>query len=405
MAKIDELLKELCPDGVEWKTLSELGKFFGGLTGKSKSDFQDGNSKYITYKNVYENPSIDLAINDLVFVSDGEKQNIVQFKDVLFTGSSETPNECGMSSVITETPKESYYLNSFCFGFRLNDTSLFNEQFLKHYFRSSAFRSDIGKTAHGVTRFNISKVKFGQLQIPILPLPIQQHIVEVLDTFTDAISNLEEELALREKQFEFYREQLFNFDEGEFEWKYIPELASYSTGLTYKPANVKDTGTLVLRSSNIKNNQLSFEDNVYVQMNIPERSKVQLHDILICVRNGSKNLVGKCAYISNLSSECAFGAFMNILRPYNINSKFLYYSWQLHSTINQYKGDDASPICQITNKDFARIRIKVPSEVRQQEIVEILDTFEAMIANIKEEIALRTKQYEYYREKLLSFGK
>ena len=49
MAKIDELLKELCPDGVEWKTLSELGKFFGGLTGKSKSDFQDGNSKYITY--------------------------------------------------------------------------------------------------------------------------------------------------------------------------------------------------------------------------------------------------------------------------------------------------------------------------------------------------------------------
>ena len=211
MAKIDELLKELCPDGVEWKTLSELGKFFGGLTGKSKSDFQDGNSKYITYKNVYENPSIDLAINDLVFVSDGEKQNIVQFKDVLFTGSSETPNECGMSSVITETPKESYYLNSFCFGFRLNDTSLFNEQFLKHYFRSSAFRSDIGKTANGVTRFNISKVKFGQLQIPILPLPIQQHIVEVLDTFTDAIGNLEEELALREKQYEYYREKLLSF--------------------------------------------------------------------------------------------------------------------------------------------------------------------------------------------------
>ena len=202
---------------------------------------------------------------------------------------------------------------------------------------------------------------------------------------------------------EYYREKLFDFNEDEYEWKYIPEVASYSTGLTYKPTNISDSGILVLRSSNIKDNTLSYDDNVFVQMGIPNRSKIHKNDILICVRNGSKKLVGKCAYISELKYECAFGAFMNILRAHSIDSKFLYYSWLLNSTINQYKGDDAAPICQITNKDFNRIKIPVPSLTRQQEIVDILDTFESMITNIKEEIELRQKQYEYYREKLLTF--
>ena len=375
MAKIDELLKELCPDGVEYVMLGKECIMKRG-TSATKASLPEGDIPVIS-GGVQPSFYCNIANRDgetITIAGSGASAGYVQYWNIpIFV--------CDAFSIKWEQ----------------------NTRYLYFVLKKMEEHIKATKKGAGVPHVQISCVD--KFKIPVPPLPIQQHIVEVLDTFTDAISNLEEELALREKQFEFYREQLFNFDEGEFEWKYIPELASYSTGLTYKPANVKDTGTLVLRSSNIKNNQLSFEDNVYVQMNIPERSKVQLHDILICVRNGSKNLVGKCAYISNLSSECAFGAFMNILRPYNINSKFLYYSWQLHSTINQYKGDDASPICQITNKDFARIRIKVPSEVRQQEIVEILDTFEAMIANIKEEIALRTKQYEYYREKLLSFDK
>lgn len=382
MAKIDELLQELCPDGVEYVSLDSILEY-------------EQPSKYIVksteYNDLYSIPVLTAGKSFLlgytdetsgVYEASSAKPTII-FDD--FTTSFhwvDFPCKVKSSALKFIRPKNKDNVSFRYVYYQMSNIKFVAQEHIRHWISV-----------------------YSKFEIPLPPFPIQQEIVEVLDTFTDAISNLEKELALREKQFEFYREQLFNFDEGEFEWKYIPELASYSTGLTYKPANVKDTGTLVLRSSNIKNNQLSFEDNVYVQMNIPERSKVQLHDILICVRNGSKNLVGKCAYISNLSSECAFGAFMNILRPYNINSKFLYYSWQLHSTINQYKGDDASPICQITNKDFARIRIKVPSEVRQQEIVEILDTFESMIANIKEEIVLRTKQYEYYREKLLSFGK
>ena len=73
MSKLDELIRELCPDGVEYKTLGEIGKFYGGLTGKSKKDFENGNEVFITYKNVYSNPAIDIYPNDKVKIVVGEK--------------------------------------------------------------------------------------------------------------------------------------------------------------------------------------------------------------------------------------------------------------------------------------------------------------------------------------------
>ena len=66
MSNLEELIEKLCPDGVEYKTLGELGKFYGGLTGKSKEDFKEGNAKFITYKNVYSNPALDLDVEDRV---------------------------------------------------------------------------------------------------------------------------------------------------------------------------------------------------------------------------------------------------------------------------------------------------------------------------------------------------
>ena len=81
---------------VEWKKIEDLGSYFGGLTGKTKKDFEDGNAKFITYMNVFANPSLDESTVGLVHINEGEKQNRVQKGDILFTGSSETPDEAGM---------------------------------------------------------------------------------------------------------------------------------------------------------------------------------------------------------------------------------------------------------------------------------------------------------------------
>lgn len=95
MSKINDLIKELCPNGVEFYKLSDIGYQFNGLSGKSKKDFENGNYKYITYTNIYNNPSIKLDINDYVFVDKTEKQNKLKFKDVLIAGSSENIEDSG----------------------------------------------------------------------------------------------------------------------------------------------------------------------------------------------------------------------------------------------------------------------------------------------------------------------
>lgn len=162
MSKINDLIKELCPNGVEFYKLSDIGYQFNGLSGKSKKDFENGNYKYITYTNIYNNPSIKLDINDYVFVDKTEKQNKLKFKDVLIAGSSENIEDSGMISVVTEEPKENIYLNSFCFGLRLNDKfyNRYNPLFLKHVFRSNSFRDEVTSCSFGVTRYNLSKSKF-----------------------------------------------------------------------------------------------------------------------------------------------------------------------------------------------------------------------------------------------------
>ena len=202
-------------DTVKRVKLGEVGEFYGGLTGKTKEDFKEGNAKFITYKNIFSNLALDIDIEDRVFITEGEKQNIVQYGDVLFTGSSETPDECGMSSVLTTPTDEKLYLNSFCFGWRLFDKSIYLPDFLKHLFRCAELRKQIGKTASGVTRFNVSKAKMKKVSIPLPPLSEQERIVSILDRFDKLCHDIREglpaEIELRQKQYEHYRDKLLTF--------------------------------------------------------------------------------------------------------------------------------------------------------------------------------------------------
>lgn len=204
--------------GIRFVKLGDVGKFYGGLSGKSKNDFVEGNSKFITYMNVYSNPSLCVNVDDKVFIKEGEKQNTIQFGDILFTGSSETPDECGMSSVLTTHVEEKLYLNSFCFGYRFDDLTDINPHFMKHLFRSASVRKLITKTANGVTRFNVSKKLFAEIVIPIPPLSEQQRIVSILDRFealtTDLQSGLPAEIEARRQQYEYYRNKLLTFDQA-----------------------------------------------------------------------------------------------------------------------------------------------------------------------------------------------
>ncbi|KEZ22532.1 restriction endonuclease subunit S [Ureaplasma diversum] len=212
---------ELCGKDAEivFKKLGEIGEFFGGLTGKTKQHFIDGNQKYVTYKNVFSNLTPDLDTLEDVLINENEKQKKLEIGDIIFTSSSENLEEAGVSSVITKLPNYDVYLNSFCFFLRLNDKNILSPEYSKFLFRSNEMRKNIIKVTSGVTRFNVSRKLMGNISIPIPLLPVQNHIVSILDQFNTLTNNLSEglpkEIELRQKQYEYYREQLLSFNSNQ----------------------------------------------------------------------------------------------------------------------------------------------------------------------------------------------
>ena len=152
-------------------------------------------------------------------------------------------------------------------------------------------------------------------------------------------------------------------------------------GLTYTPENVKPTGTLVLRSSNIQNGRLWLEDNVYVNAHVPKEKMVEQGDILVCVRNGSSALIGKSCVLPELK-HTTFGAFMSVLRGDSTG----YFAKLFESNIvqEQVRGRSNATINQITKKDFQSIQVTVPKKPEQEEIARTLSQFDTYIDDLAE---------------------
>ena len=177
--------------------LGEIGKIYNGLTGKSKEDFEDGNAKFIPYINVFLNEKVNIDKLGVVSVDESEKQNKVQYGDIFFTVSSETPDEVGMASVLLEYIDDTY-LNSFCFGYRLNDFETLNPIFASYILRGDRFRNYMMVLAQGSTRFNISKNEVMKLRIELPSLSEQKAIAEVLTMADNEIATHRKKLhALR----------------------------------------------------------------------------------------------------------------------------------------------------------------------------------------------------------------
>ena len=186
----DDLLSQkikLNDDFPKWQKveLYKLGFTFNGLSGKNKDDFGSG-KRYIQYKQIFDSSSIILEHCGYVNISNNERQNKVQYGDIFFTISSETPNEIGMSSVLLEETKD-VYLNSFCFGFRLHSFDKLLPEFAEFLFRSKIVRNEIKKLAQGSTRYNMSKTEFLKLEINLPSLEEQTKIADFLSKISEKI--------------------------------------------------------------------------------------------------------------------------------------------------------------------------------------------------------------------------
>ena len=174
----------------ELKRLGELGATFGGLVGKTKSDFGHGAAQYIPFMNVMENVVIDTNFLERVDIVPGESQYRVQSGDLFFNGSSETAKEVGMCALLTKEI-DSLYLNSFCFGFRLRAGADANGRFLASFFRGRQGRDLLASLAQGAIRYNLSKRALLSVQFPCPTIEEQTAIADVLSDMDAELAALE----------------------------------------------------------------------------------------------------------------------------------------------------------------------------------------------------------------------
>ena len=187
--------------------LGDIGDTYNGLSGKNKDDFEYGNAQFIPYINVFSNERIDTNNLGCVQIKPNEQQNTVKYGDIFFTVSSETPDEVGMASVLLEH-LDNTYLNSFCFGYRLNNFSTLNPFFAAYLFRTEHFRNYMSVLAQGSTRFNISKKEVMKLKIDLPTIEEQTAIAEVLTAADREIELAKEKLERLRRQKRGLMQQL-----------------------------------------------------------------------------------------------------------------------------------------------------------------------------------------------------
>ena len=187
-------------------SFSDLGYSYSGLSGKSATDFGSG-KPFITYLNVYSNAVIDETSYQYVRIGNKEKQNVVRYGDVLFTLSSETPEEVGIGSVYLGN--EEVYLNSFCFGIHITKAQKAFSPYMSYYISTSQFRKFIYPFAQGSTRFNLCKADFEKATIKLPTLENQKQFYKSLKTLSDKIALEESALNQYYNQKQYLLRQMF----------------------------------------------------------------------------------------------------------------------------------------------------------------------------------------------------
>ncbi|MDU6394480.1 MAG: restriction endonuclease subunit S [Bacteroides sp.] len=211
--KYESLIQAICDTLIESGqhkvelSFNDFGEPYSGLSGKSAEDFGKG-WPYITYMNVYQNQIIDITDVGLVKINETEQQSIVRYGDILFTLSSETPDEVGMGAVYLG---DAYplYLNSFCFGVHITDESKIFPPFLAYYISSKSFRKAVFPLAQGSTRFNLQKNDFMKKIFHFPTVKKQSEIYSVLKAYSDKLSAEKNIVNLLCEQKSYLLRQLF----------------------------------------------------------------------------------------------------------------------------------------------------------------------------------------------------
>ena len=377
MSRIDELIQQLCPDGVEYKMLGEIGTFVRG-NGLQKKDFVDHGVGCIHYGQIYTYYKT-FATETKSFVTRELSLRLTQVypNDLILACTSENIED--VCKTVAWLGQETIVTGGHACVFRHKQ----NAKYLAYFFATDYFFAQKKKFARGAKVIDIKTEDLAKIVVPVPPLPVQEEIVRILDKFTALEAELEAELEARRKQYEFYRDQLLTFGD-EVEWRPLGEIvSSIASG---KNKTRKDTGIYC----------------VYGSTGVIAQTDVYMYKgpcILIARVGANAGFV----YLVNGLYDVSDNALM-IRIPSETNIRFIYYLLTAIN-LNQFAKGGGQPL--ITASFLRNIKVPLPPLAEQERIVAILDKFDALVNDISSglpaELEMRRKQYEHYRDRLLTF--
>lgn len=392
---------------VEWKKLGDLGQFENIGTDKKIVEGEQMVT-LLNYVDVYHHKYIDASIPQMQ-VSASEKKIkdcTVEKGDIFVTPSSETIDDIGHSSVITENIENAVY-SYHIMRYRLFEKNMLLSYYINYFFDTDNVKSQILKKAQGLTRFGLSKDKFASLQIPIPSLQEQERIVGILDTFTASIDNLKEQIAQRRKQYEHYRDQLLDLvGKPGVEMKTLGEIGKCVAGATpsTKENSYWDNGTIPWMSSGEVHQGVVTHTASFITQKGYDNASTKMLPIgtVVIALAGQGKTRGTTAItaIELCTNQSLCGV---VIEDEGILNKYVYYYLKTrYNDLRRVSSGDGTR-GGLNLKMIGAYPIPLPSLSEQQRIVSILDTFEASIGNLEAQLAERQKQYEYYRNRLLTF--
>ena len=415
--KVEQLIQQYCPDGVEYKSIESVTKSICSGLNPRKNFTLNGKGAICYYLTVKEMTTGKIVFSDKTDKITPDAVNTIQNRsrletdDILLSGIGtigkvaivDIPVDnwnCSESVLLLKPKKEIIYPKYLKYILEGNETQA--------YFNFHA----TGSTLKGIRQKDL-RTHF----IPVPPLPVQEEIVRILDTLTELQAELQAELQKRKQQYEYYRDKLLSFsDLGNWgrnvsvEWKKLGDVADLLSGFPFDSTQFTKEGVRLMRGVNIKRGQLCFNENddrYWKSTAGLEKYIVDENDIVISM-DGS--LVGKSfGMVKKEHLPLLLVQRVARIRSSVFNINFIYHcinNW-FPNYVDKKKTQGAIP--HISMNDIANFPIPSPSLEEQEKIASILDRFDTLTtditAGLPAEIEARRKQYEYYRDKLLTFKK
>lgn len=408
MSKLEELIEQYCPDGVEYVPLSSIGTIKRG-NGLQKKDFVKAGIGCIHYGQIYTKFGL-FTNKTLTYVDKELADHLLHIEkgDLVIACTSENVEDVckavawlGDDSIVTGGHSCVLHHNQ-------------NPKYIAYFFQTESFQRQKRKYAYGTKVIDIKPDSIGKIEIPLPPLPVQEEIVRVLDTFTELQAELQAELQKRKQQYNYYLDNLLNFKninrggyQAEVRWMKLKDVCMKTSNIKWK-STTGQYRYIDLSSVDIQTHSIISTIEID-KMSAPSRAQqiVQEDDVIFATTRPTqmRACIIPTQYNGDICSTgyCVLRVDTKILLP-----RFLFFSltvsgFKTYLSNNLTLGNYPS----ISNNTLLEYEVPVPSLANQQRIVAILDRFDTLTTDLTQglpaEIEKRRQQYEYYRDKLLTF--